>query len=43
VGRFLAVPRPGARPYDAALAVKYGDAVENSYGTMDEIVGDGER
>jgi len=26
--------------YDAALAAKYGDAVENSYRTMDEIVGE---
>ena len=26
--------------YDAALAAKYGDAVEKSYETMDEIVGD---
>ena len=26
--------------YDAALAAKYGDSVEKSYRTMDEIVGE---
>ena len=29
--------------YDAALAAKYGDAVEKSYETMDAIVGDAEK